>query len=398
MRISTNMIFERGISTLQGQWADILRASEQAATGRRVLTPADDPIASARALEVDQSRAVNKQFSHNISYADDALRLLESRLEGAGDILHHVRGRAMEAGNPILSAEDLGFIATDLKAQFEAMMALANSRDGIGEYIFAGYSSQLKPFTGSVSGVSYEGDQGERSIQVSGSRYLPISLPGSDVFDRSLVLDTRTVNVHPAGANQGSGEVNISAVNAAAVHQSSRYQLRFDGSQYSIMRHGQDGTEVPPALIQAPGTGITFDGLTVDLPAPPEVAAGDAFEIWVPSTNLLNNMAMFANVLEQQNGVSGMVGAVSFALDTLDAGQENMLRARAQIGSQLTETEALQDLGSDLDIQYQAILRDLVEVDYIEAISQLTQRRTYLEAAQQSFMMVSGLSLFKYLG
>lgn len=400
MRISTNMIYDRNLSAIQNQWSSILHTSQQVSTGRRVLTPADDPIAASRALEIGQHKAVNTQFGQNIGYADDALKLLESRLDGAGEILHYVRTRAVQAGNgdSVLKGEDLRALASDVKAQFEAMVAIANSQDGMGEYIFSGYSAQLKPFNGNLSGISYAGDQGERSIQVSASRYLPISLPGSDVFDRTLTLDTDSIKAYPGIDNQGTGELTLGAVDPAAVIQASRYQFRFDAASgnYNVSRLAQDGIEVPPALSLGPGS-HTLDGLTFELPAPPAIEEGDGFELWVPSTNMLNNMAMFAAALDSQNGVSTMTGAVAFALETLDAGQENILKVRAQIGSQLTETEALQNLGSDLNLQYAATLSQLEDVDYVEAISQLTQQRTFLEAAQQSYMMVTGLSLFNFL-
>lgn len=401
MRISTNMIYDRNISAIQNQWSSILHASQQVNTGRRVLTPADDPIAASRALEVGQTKAVNSQFSKNIGYADDALKLLESQLDGAGEILHYVRTRAVQAGNgdSVLKDEDLRALAVDMKAQFEAMVAIANSQDGMGEYIFSGYSAQLKPFNGNLSGISYAGDQGERSIQVSASRYLPISLPGSDVFDRTLTLNTDTVKAYPGIDNKGSGTLNVTAVDAPAVQQASRYQFRYDAASgnYNVSRLGQDGIEVPPATTLPPGAN-TLDGLSFELPAPPDIEQDDGFELWVPLTNMLNNMAMFAAALDSQNGVLTMTGAVAFALETLDAGQENILKVRAQIGSQLTETEALKNLGSDLDIQYATTLSQLQDVSYPEAISQLTQQRTYLQAAQQSFMMVTGLSLFNFLG
>ncbi|ENO89531.1 flagellar hook-associated protein FlgL [Thauera linaloolentis] len=399
MRISTNMIYDRSVSSIQQQWSGLLHTAQQVSTGRRVLTPADDPIASARALEIGQTQAVNKQFGENIGYADDALKLLESRLEGAGEILQYVRTRAVQAGNgdSTMKPEDLRSLAVDMKAQFEAMLALANSQDGMGEYIFGGYRAQMQPFNGNEAGVSYAGDQGERSIQVSASRYMAISLPGSDVFDRTLTLDTESIKIYGALDNEGDAAPTLAAVDPAAVRQATRYQLVFDEGtgSYDVTRIGQDGNEVPPAVTLMP-PGATIDGLELSLPAT-GVADGDAFEIYVPSTSMLNNMAMFAATLEKQNGVSGMTGAVAFALETLDAGQENILKVRAQIGSQLTETQALADLGSDLDIQYAATLSNLQDVDYVEAISQLTQRQTYLQAAQQSFMKVSGLSLFNFL-
>jgi len=398
MRVSTSMIYDKGVGSIQQQWKNILQTQQQVSTGRRVLTPADDPIASARALEVGQTKAVNTQFSVNIGYADDAMKLLESRLQSAGDVLHYVRERAVQAGNGALDAKDLGYMATDMKAQFEAMLALANSQDGTGDYIFGGYRSQQQPYSGGLSGVDYEGDQGERTIQVSASRYMPVSLPGSDVFDRTLTLGTGSIKVYANAANEGQAGPTIVSIDASNVRQATRYQFEYDAlaASYTVTRIGQDGQEVPLAPATYPvGSRPTIDGIDFDLPAVP-VGSEDKFEVFVPSTNLLNNMAMFASALESP-GASGMTGAVAFALETFDAGQENILKTRAQIGSQLTETEALASLGSDLDLQYATTLSGLQDVDYAEAISRLTQQQTYLQAAQQSFMRVSGLSLFNYL-
>ena len=398
MRVSTSMIYDKGVGSIQQQWKNILQTQQQVSTGRRVLTPADDPIASARALEVGQTKAVNTQFSVNIGYADDAMKLLESRLQSAGDVLHYVRERAVQAGNGALDAKDLGYMATDMKAQFEAMLALANSQDGTGDYIFGGYRSQQQPYSGGLSGVDYEGDQGERTIQVSASRYMPVSLPGSDVFDRTLTLGTGSIKVYANAANEGQAGPTIASIDASNVRQATRYQFEYDAlaASYTVTRIGQDGQEVPLApATYAVGSTPTIDGIDFDLTAVP-AGSEDKFEVFVPSTNLLNNMAMFASALESP-GASGMTGAVAFALETFDAGQENILKTRAQIGSQLTETEALASLGSDLDLQYATTLSGLQDVDYAEAISRLTQQQTYLQAAQQSFMRVSGLSLFNYL-
>src|SRR5690606_32097044 len=112
MRISTSMIYQKGLMAIQQQTADMLKTQQQVATGRRVLTPADDPIAAARALELNQSRAVTQQFGLNLGYADDNLKLLENKLTGIGDILQYSRERAVQAGNGAYSADDVRYIAT----------------------------------------------------------------------------------------------------------------------------------------------------------------------------------------------------------------------------------------------------------------------------------------------
>lgn len=308
MRVSTNMIFDQGVRALQAQSAALLYTGQQIATGRKILTPADDPVASARALDVTQSRSVNKQFITNQGYAEDALKLVEGQLDGAGDIIQYARDRVLAAGNPALSDADRKSIATDLRAQFDAMLAIANTRDANGDYLFAGYKSNTAPFgellvTPDDSAkppfdtAKYAGDQGSRTMQISSSRFMPVSFGGEAVF----------------------------------------------------------GTE---------------------------------------SDGVFKVLGEFISALEAGGAVTDAVGK---ALEGLDAGLDRILAARAQIGSQLVEVEQLGFIGSDLDLQYATTLSSLQDLDYNEAISRLAQQQTYLQAAQQSFLKTTGLSLFNYL-
>ena len=301
MRVSTNMIYDQGVNAMQRQSASMLHTGLQISTGRKILTPADDPVASARALDLTQSRSVNAQFTVNQGYAEDALKLVEGQLTGAGEIIQYARERVLAAGNPALSDSDRRSIATDLSAQFDAMLAIANTRDANGDYLFAGYQSNTTPFadsaTAGVRSAGYAGDQGTRTMQVSSSRFMPVSFAGEQVF--------------------GSG----------------------DGSVFKVLGE-------------------------------------------------------FISALETGTNVSA---AVSSALGGLDQSLDTVLTVRAQIGSQLVEVEQLGFIGSDLDLQYATTLSGLQDLDYNEAISRLKQQEIYLQAAQQSFLKITGLSLFNYL-
>ena len=301
MRVSTNMIYDQGVIALQKQSAALLHTGQQIATRRKILTPSDDPVGSARALDVSQSKSVNQQFITNQGYAEDALKLVEGQLDGAGEIIQYARDRVLAAGNPALSPADRQSIATDLRSQFDAMLAIANTRDANGDYLFAGYRSNTPPFEktdlAGTPGTEYKGDQGSRTMQVSSSRFMPVSFGGEVAF-----------------GSEGDGVFKVLGDFITAL---------------------ETGSDVP--------------------------------------------------------------GAVSTALGGLDESLDRVLTTRAQIGSQLVEVEQLGFIGSDLDLQYQTTLSDLQDLDYNEAISRLTQQRTFLEAAQQSFLKTTGLSLFNYL-
>ena len=69
---------------------------------------------------------------------------------------------------------------------------------------------------------------------------------------------------------------------------------------------------------------------------------------------------------------------------------------RASIGARMNELDALASAGEDLGLQYSREISRLQDLDYAAAITQLTQQQTTLEAAQKSFLQVSGLSLFNF--
>ncbi|MDX1698266.1 MAG: flagellin, partial [Thiohalobacterales bacterium] len=65
----------------------------------------------------------------------------------------------------------------------DGLVAVANTRNANGEYLFAGYQADTIPFVDDGSGnVSYNGDQGNLHLQVSPTRQLAVADNGADVF------------------------------------------------------------------------------------------------------------------------------------------------------------------------------------------------------------------------
>src|SRR5512135_1940737 len=147
MRISTSTLFDRGIAAIQDQSSKLLKINEQLGSGRRILTPSDDPVASARALEVSQSISTNDQFQTNQKAAQSALGLEDSTLSSVGDLLQHVRQLAVDAGNGAYDNTNRGYIANELRSNLQALLSLANTADGNGHYMFSGFQGGTAPFS-----------------------------------------------------------------------------------------------------------------------------------------------------------------------------------------------------------------------------------------------------------
>ena len=183
MRISTQTLFDTGAANIGDLQSGLAKTQQQVSTGRRILSPADDPVAAARALEVTQSQSLNTQYGVNRRYATSALSEMEGTLSSVTELLQNVRTTVIAAGNGALSDTERGSMATELSARRDQLLGLANSRDGLGNYMFSGFQTATPAFSiDALGAVTYDGDMGQRQIQVDASRQMSISAPGSTVF------------------------------------------------------------------------------------------------------------------------------------------------------------------------------------------------------------------------
>lgn len=404
MRISTSQIYATNVSTISKQQVDLLHTQQQLSTGNRVVSPSDDPVAAARALEVSQSISRISLEKTNQGTATDSLRNLDSQLGAIGDILQYVREKAVAAGNASLSTEDKKYIAADIRQQFDALLNLANTRDEQGEYLFSGYKGDTQPFTGNLNDVSYQGDEGTRSLQVSNTRLMPTSISGSELFMK-IASGNSAFSTH---SSSGSAVINDGTASGPVSYAGGQYGIKFtSATAYSVFDLSTDpnmsgtalasGTYTTSQAIGLPDPGdATTQQISVSISGTP--AAGDTFTVTPGnSTDMFNTLQEFVVGLESVTDSAGYGTMVSDTLNRLDGALENVLRLRSQTGSRMIEVDSLQSIGEDLNIQYADRLDRLVGLDYVSAISSFQQQQTYLEAARNTFAKVSNLSLFNFI-
>jgi flagellar hook-associated protein 3 FlgL len=76
-----------------------------------------------------------------------------------------------------MSASDKQSVAVELASIFESLVAAANTQDASGAYIFAGYQSDTQPFSKTSTGATYNGDDGQRFMQVSADVQIGLEQP-----------------------------------------------------------------------------------------------------------------------------------------------------------------------------------------------------------------------------
>ncbi|HEY0589277.1 MAG TPA: flagellar hook-associated protein FlgL [Pseudoduganella sp.] len=407
MRIATRTIYENGVSQLNTLQAQLQKTQLQLSTMRRVVTPSDDPVASARALEVSQSKNMNTQFATNRSNANASLSLVDNTLASTDDLLQEVKSKIVAAGNPGFTLADREALAKELEGRLEDLLGQANATDGTGAYLFSGYKSDIQPFTRSATGATYNGDQGQRELQVAASRKLATSETGSAIFESNITGNgTFQTSVDPANVTRGgTGIISPGVVKTPSAVTGHNYTLNFTvtGTPAVTTYTVNDvtlGTAVVTGAPYVSGQPIAFDGIQMDITGAP--ANGDVFNV-DPSKNqsVFETMTTLIGALRGPSGTpaagAALTNALNLANQNITNSLDNVLSVRASVGARLSELDHLDSAGDDLNLQYSSQISDLVDLDPVEAISRFTQQQTTLEAAQKSYKALAGLSLFNLI-
>lgn len=186
MRISTSQMHETSVSAMLDQQARLNKIMLQLTTGRRILTPSDDPPGSVQVLNINQEIELAKQYQKNANIARTALIQEEDALVGVINVLQRARELAVRGNNDTLGPDSRKGIALEVRELLSTLMGLANTTDTDGNHIFAGYQGNVTPFEYDEANGQYvyKGDQGQRLLQIGPERRIPDGDPGSDVFMR----------------------------------------------------------------------------------------------------------------------------------------------------------------------------------------------------------------------
>lgn len=182
MRLSTNMIFNqqvRGITDSQSSW---LKVGEQLSSGRRVTNPSDDPIAASRAVVLSQTQAQSSQYALARTFASQGLSMEENALTSVTSSIQNAQTLIVHGSTGTLSDDDRGSIATQLEGIRAQLLNQANSKDGNGRYIFAGYNTDTAPFVETNGSISYVGGSQAITQKVDSSRTMTVGHTGDNIF------------------------------------------------------------------------------------------------------------------------------------------------------------------------------------------------------------------------
>ena len=400
MRMSTVQIFNQGVNSLLDRQADVTKTQEQLASGKRIMNASEDPAGTARTLDITSQLARIDAYQRNTVAVQSSLNLEESALDSVVNDLQRARELTIQANNASMTAQDRRAIAVELSAILESIIAAGNTQDASGEYIFAGFQSETRPFTQTSSGATYNGDDGQRFMQVSANVQIAATNSGSDVF-MSAAAGNGSFDYR--GSVNNTGTATVTSTSAAANYVPETYTLAFiqanptDPVTYTVT--GDTSGQVATGTYIEDGA-ITFANGEIRLKGTP--ANGDTFTISsVPRQDIFTTIKDLQSVLASTSDTTSsrirVHNEASRGLINIDNALEKILTVQADVGTRMRRAEMQTDTNEAFNYQLQETLSGLQDLDYAEAISRLNIQMLALQAAQQTFAKTQQMSLFNYL-
>jgi len=350
MRISTNWNQQLGVNAILDQQAKVSETQMKLSTGKRILTPSEDPAASVRLLDLEQVTQQTRQYQDNIVMARQRLSLEEANVEDVFNVLNRIKQLTVQGLNDTYSQVDRAAIASELDELNGHLLGIANTKNANGEYIFAGYATATQPYQKGFA------------------------------FSSALVVDSNpavpTVSVDPIYSYPYFGDVSQREIQIAPTR---------------VVTDGNYGVEIFGASQVSPSD--------LDLTNP---ANTDPLPVTKQPQNLFELVGKLSVLLRGNNPIVTTVGGVEISplengLKELDDAIDRVVSVQTTIGARQNALDRQESINEDYILDMQTATSTIGDLDFAEAISKFNIQNVALQAAQQAYTKVQNLSLFNFM-
>ncbi len=403
MRVSTAQFYYQNSERLSTKQSDVNDQMKYISSGKRVITAKDDAVSYGTLVGYKNELTNIEKYKRNITQAENRNSLQDTAFENSVGLMQEIKRLFIQSNNGTLSDEDLSSLAQLVGNSQKQLLDIANTKDETGGYIFAGYQIEQKPFNVQPdNSVIYTGDNGKRELQIAKNIMVETNQPGDEAFEE---VQNALGDFSPTYINNSSGI----AVQRAVIANPGGYDPLSSPPDYkfvftsptdlTVVDNGGAGATVFTTTTYVPGQTIAFNGIEVKIsgnPSPTDefdlkVSKNESvFETLKSAIDWINVGTTSSTPIQHQVDYSHILGQLNQALNHMTTRQ-----SEAGTRLQLIESQESNHLNAELNIaQGKSQIEDL---DFAKAIALFEQSQVALQAAQQTFVQIKGLSLFNYI-
>jgi flagellar hook-associated protein 3 FlgL len=271
-RVSTNTGYIQVLRGINFNQLRLAHAQSQAASGKRVLKPSDDPAAMSRTIQLNQRSSEAVRSIQGITSGLSDASLGASTLQEVSGMISDARTLVLQGLNGTLSDEDRDAVAAQIELIREQLIDSANFHID-GRHLFAGTATDQKPYVSEIVAghprVRYAGNGDTKRLRIGSESEVDTNVPGSRVFSyekpTGLSISSLTGVGVGTSANSGSGIEHL------VLRHDSTSAATIAGVGVALVSGGGNDTFLGDQTLTidaAAGTIRLGDGSPIALPAP----------------------------------------------------------------------------------------------------------------------------------
>ena len=181
-QINTRAAHTAAVARMSSLSAAIDTLNGQIATGKRILAPSDDAVASTRAATLRRAAVAADATQRGIDAAARRLTATDTALDGITNIVQRARDLALQGSNGTLAAADRTILASEVGELLEQFTGLAESRGSDGERLFGGAAADRPAYAADANGIVRWQGAGRAPVLEVGGAVVMSGIEGPDAF------------------------------------------------------------------------------------------------------------------------------------------------------------------------------------------------------------------------
>lgn len=192
-RVSSYQLSKALGSQLNNTQAKFNKLTQQIASGTKLTSMADDPLAASSLIKVNKQLGDIDIYKSNLNTFGIELSQIDNTLKAVSDELSKGYDLSMELANGTMGADELKAYQAQLDSIIDNVTRLANTNYN-GQYIFSGTRTTTIPYQESEDGLIYKGNDEGRYALIGDNKTQKINYIGKEVFGEAVYIDDGTGN------------------------------------------------------------------------------------------------------------------------------------------------------------------------------------------------------------
>ncbi|MDN3697830.1 flagellar hook-associated protein FlgL [Vibrio clamense] len=394
-RISSFHNYQSVQNDFRRQENKVFHNQAQLASGKKLLSPSDDPLATHYLQNINQQSEQLKQYLDAIVLVRNRLEHHEVVIANTEEFTDEAKRTVMEMINGALSPEDRQAKAREIEELASNFLNLANTQDESGNYTLAGTKPKNQPFFRDNDGtVTYSGDDYQRKMRISNSLEMAMNDPGSKLF---MEIENPFGDFEPQYELQNGSHLLLDKAVNSNFGDTSVYKVTFVD-----MNTGKFGYQLEKdgSVVKAdefdPGKGIDYEGVNIRVRG--QITKGDAISLEPRST--FSVFDSFKDAMElSKSSVSDTSATAKLhqVTEEFHAAFIHLNKARTDAGARLNTLDIQEQQHEDFNLTLAKSKSKFEDLDYSKAVIEFNENSRALQASQQAFGKTKDLTLFNYI-